>query len=60
MTMVTGEMDFDDLFGLGVPLSSYTPIPFHVTNFIMWIAFLILIPIVLGNMLVRTCIFWYK
>lgn len=52
--MVTGEMDFDGLFNLGVPPSEYTPIPFHITNFIMWIVFLILIPIVLGNMLVST------
>jgi hypothetical protein len=52
MTMVTGEMDFDGLFELGVSPMTYTPIPFHITNFIMWIVFLILIPIVLGNMLV--------
>ena len=56
MTMVTGEMDFDGLFHLGVPPSAYTPIPFHITNFIMWIIFLVLIPIVLGNMLVSNVI----
>ena len=51
-TMVTGELDFDAIFGLDVPASDYVPIPFHEVSFFMWIIFLILIPIILNNMLV--------
>ena len=51
-TMVTGELDFDAIFGLDVPASKYVPIPFHEVSFFMWIIFLILIPIILNNMLV--------
>ena len=62
MTMVTGELGFEDIFNLGVPSSEYVPIPYYASNFIMWIIFLILVPIILNNMLVSkvvlvTCLF---
>ena len=50
--MVTGELGFEDIFNLGVPPSEYQAVPFVVTNFIMWMFFLVLIPILLNNMLV--------
>ena len=52
VTMVTGEFDFDDIFHFGVPTSEFTPIPFSTINYIVWIIFLILVPIILSNMLV--------
>ncbi len=50
--MVTGEFGYEDLFNLGVSPADYVPIPYYASNFIMWIIFLILIPIILNNMLV--------
>lgn len=52
--MVTGEMEFESLFGLDVSPEQYDPIPFYVSNFIMWILFLVFVPIVLNNMLVSS------
>ena len=50
--MVTGELGFEDLFNLGDSPSEYIPIPYYVSSFIMWIIFLVLVPIILNNMLV--------
>jgi hypothetical protein len=50
--MVTGELGFEDLFGLGVSPADYSPIPYSISAFIMWIMFLVLVPIILNNMLV--------
>ena len=50
--MVTGELGFEDLFGLGTQPNDYIPGEYHVSNFIMWIIFLVLLPIILNNMLV--------
>ena len=55
ITMVTGELGFEDNFNLGVSPSEYVPIPFHASNFIMWIIFVVLVPIILNNMLVCCC-----
>ena len=53
MTMVTGELGFECLFNLEASPAEYSPIPYYVSGFIMWIMFLILVPIILNNMLVR-------
>ena len=50
--MVTGELGFEDIFNLGVSPSEYQAVPFVATNFMMWMVFLVLIPILLNNMLV--------
>ncbi len=54
--MVTGEMDFDSLFNLGIPPSDFNedtdPVPYREVSYVMWILFLILIPIILNNLLV--------
>ena len=50
--MVTGEFSFESIFNLEVPPSDYVPVPYLASNFIMWIIFLILIPVILNNMLV--------
>lgn len=54
ITMVTGELGFECLFSLDVPPDQYDPIPYHVSSFIMWILFLVFVPIVLNNMLVSS------
>ena len=54
MTMVTGELGFEQFFNLDVPPSEYVPIPYFGTNFMVWIIFLILVPVILNNMLVST------
>ena len=57
--MVTGELDFEAIFGFDVPASDYVPIPFHEVTFFIWIIFIILIPIILNNMLVSTFLYYY-
>ena len=52
VTMVSGELDFESLFRLGVDPDRYEPIPYHGSAFLIWIIFIILIPIILNNMLV--------
>ena len=52
ITMVSGELEFEDIFNLDVSPSEYVPIPFYISSFIMWIIFLVLVPIILSNMLV--------
>jgi hypothetical protein len=54
MTMVTGEMDYESIFRQS---SSGTtdpdpPLPFPEISYLLWIVFLVMIPILLGNLLV--------
>ena len=55
-TMTTGELDFENIFGFssgGVAPDEFTSdVPFPAISFILWIMFLILMPILLANMLV--------
>ena len=54
MTMTTGELDFDSLFRLnpnGAP-ENMVEIPFFEVSIILWILFLIMMPILLSNLLV--------
>ena len=53
LTMVSGELGFESLFNLEVHPSTYTPIPYHGSAFLIWIIFVVSIPIILNNMLVR-------
>ena len=57
MTMTTGEFEFDDIFqqtpGGVMSLEEIPgPIPFPIVSYILWIIFLILMPILLTNLLV--------
>ena len=56
MTMTTGEFDYDTLFrqfpGGAQDGDTTAEIPFPVISFILWIIFLILMPILLTNLLV--------
>ena len=59
MTMTTGELDYESIFhyssGGSAQDELVSDIPFPVISFILWIVFLILMPILLANMLVRYC-----
>ena len=50
MTMTTGELDYDDLFH---QQEGEEEIAFPPVSFILWIIFLVLIPVLLNNLLVR-------
>ena len=54
MTMTTGELDFDRLFRLypGGTSENIVEIPFFEVSIILWILFLITMPILLTNLLV--------
>lgn len=54
--METGEFGFEDIFNLGLSPeeSNQLRIPFFESGLIMWIIFLVMIPILLNNMLVST------
>lgn len=54
--METGEFGFEDIFNLGMSPeeSKDLRIPFFESGLIMWVIFLVIIPILLGNMLVST------
>lgn len=54
MTMITGEMDYESIFRLSSSgtLDPDPPLPFPEISYILWIMFLVLIPILLGNLLV--------
>ena len=49
MTMTTGELDYDDIFH---QQEGEEEIAFLPTSFILWIVFLVLIPVLLNNLLV--------
>ena len=62
MTMAVGEMDFETIFrltsgGVGDIDEVPTPIPYTGVSILLWIFFLILMPILLMNMLVSTALF---
>ena len=54
MTMMTGEMDYESIFRRSSEGSedSIPGLPFPIISYMMWIIFLIMIPILLSNMLV--------
>ncbi len=55
MTMTSGELDFDNLFRQypgGAESEEIEEIPFLEVSFLMWIIFVILMPILLSNLLV--------
>lgn len=54
MTMITGEMDYEGIFrqSSSGTLDPDPPLPFPAISYVLWIAFLITIPILLNNMLV--------
>ena len=55
MTMTTGEFDFDSIFRQDPTgeKDGAEEIPFPTISYILWIVFVILMPILLTNMLVR-------
>ena len=56
MTMTTGEFDFDSIFrqfpGGAEDGDTIEEIPFPEVSFLLWIIFLIMMPILLTNLLV--------
>ena len=55
MTMTTGELDYESIFHYssgGLPEEEVLEVPFPVVSIILWVFFLILMPILLANMLV--------
>ena len=50
ITMTTGELDFDSLFQHGSPIGDQ--LPYLAASIIIWIIFIILMPILLTNLLV--------
>lgn len=57
MTMTTGEFEFDNIFqqtpgGASSVAEIPGDIPFQVVSYLLWIIFLILMPILLTNLLV--------
>ena len=62
LTMVTGELDYSDMFGLsyevlpnGTMVDENTNILYPNTANLVWVLFILLVPIVLSNMLVSLC-----
>ena len=55
MTMTTGEMGYEDIFhqASGGSDDDIPPIPFPEVSYILWVIFLILMPILFTNLLVR-------
>jgi hypothetical protein len=65
--MITGELDYGDIFGLSYDAindtmeeESVRNIPYPGAANIVWIVFLILIPILLSNMLVSKVLQTFK
>ena len=58
MTMTTGEFDFDSIFRQDPTgeSDSAEEIPFPPISYILWIVFVIIMPILLTNMLVYALI----
>ena len=61
MTMTTGEMGFEGIFHLssGGSDSDIPPIPFPEISYILWVIFLILMPILFTNLLVSSKILYH-
>ncbi len=60
MTMVTGEIDFQDTFGYSFDDNSTRETNDHAISYAVWAIFLAVLPIILSNMLVSvlcTCSF---
>ena len=57
MTMTTGELGYDDIFRQFTDdsISSAPEVPFPAISYVMWIIFLILMPILFTNLLVSVC-----
>ena len=57
MTMATGELGYDDIFRQFTDdsISSAPEVPFPAISYVMWIIFLILMPILFTNLLVSVC-----
>ena len=53
-TMITGEMDYESIFrqSSSATLDPDPPLPFPEISHVLWIVFLVMIPILLGNLLV--------
>ena len=54
MTMTTGEFEYDAIFRQfpGGTTDDITEIPFLPVSYLLWIVFLVLMPILLTNLLV--------
>jgi len=55
MAMTTGELDYDELYH---QQEGEQEIAFPPVSFIIWIIFLVLMPILLSNLLVSCSIIW--
>ena len=56
MTMTTGELDYENIFRLNPAGESdgLTDIKYPLISYVLWIAFIILMPLLLSNLLVCT------
>ena len=52
MTMTTGEFEFDTIFQQTGDFKGQDDITYPVVSYILWILFLVLMPILLTNLLV--------
>ena len=54
MTMATGELGYDDIFRQSTAdsMSTAPDVPFPAISYIMWIIFIILMPVLFTNLLV--------
>ena len=54
MTMATGELGYDNIFRQSTadPMSTDPDVPFPAISYIMWVIFIILMPILFMNLLV--------
>lgn len=50
--MTTGEFEFDTIFRQGGDRANVTDLQYPTSSYILWILFLILMPILLTNLLV--------
>ena len=55
MTMITGEMDYEGIFrqSSGGTEDQIPELPFPEISYLLWIIFLIMVPILLNNLLVN-------
>ena len=55
MTMVTGEMDYESIFrqSSSGTVDPDPPLPFPEISYLLWIVFLVMIPILFNNLLVK-------